>query len=326
MKETPEYIGLIRYKGKPLKDGYFDARKSAQALLGFDEALRFFVGKQDSELSKIDYEIPVRIRKGTWEALIPQDIATYIKPVLILIATAYAASAAGKMAQNDFKNVGFVSLFKKAIQAMQWVLKIGKHLGSLTKQSLKQSYEKMKFRKNNTEIGIQNNDGEYLYVPKMFLDYIEHMPANILDKLASLVTEKIELEVVVYDEKKDVSESLGMTHKNIFCPEVEELILPELKHGEEVKLKGHVTRGNEPQNSIGLFYKDHILTCIPKEGSIVRFKSSLYVESEIIGVITREDKFGKITEKKPKIKFSELKPLERDISEKPQPGLFDDKG
>jgi len=78
MADPVEYIGFIRYEGKPLEQGYFDTRKSAKVLLGFDRALRFFVAQQDAELAKSDYPIPVRIRGGSWEALIPHSIAHWI--------------------------------------------------------------------------------------------------------------------------------------------------------------------------------------------------------------------------------------------------------
>ena len=43
MTQQAEYIGLIRYRGKSLKKGYLDARKSAEVLIGFDESLRYFI-------------------------------------------------------------------------------------------------------------------------------------------------------------------------------------------------------------------------------------------------------------------------------------------
>jgi hypothetical protein len=317
MPKSSEYIGFIRYRGKPLEQGYLDARKSAEALLGFDESLRYFIGTQNNELSKVDYEIPVLIRNGSWIAQIPQDIAVYIKPALAIIATAYLAGAAKKMAENDFENISIASLFKMAIQGIQWTLKIGKHLGYLSKQT----FENIKWR--GTEIGIPNDKGEYLYVPKMFLDFFEKMPANLLSKLASLVTEDIKLEVGVRQNNKDEVESLEVIHKSIFCPDSEKLVFPELEHGKEVKLTGLVTRGNENTNTIGFRYRDHILTCYPQDGSIVRFKSGLFIQCEIVGVVTRKNELGEIVELKPKIIVSNLIPPKPDNPENIQYGLFD---
>jgi hypothetical protein len=320
MENSCEYIGMIRYEGEPLKQGYLDARKSAEALLGFDESLRYFISKQDSELSKVDYEIPVQIRKGSWEALIPHDIAVYIKPAVAIITTAYLASAAKKIAENDFRNASISALFKKSMQAIQFMIKIGKHQGSL----LKRKFDNLRWRNGNREIGIPNEKGEYLFVPKIFLDYYEQIPSNILRKLASIVTKDIKLDVVVHQDNKDEIESLELSHKNIFCPDVVELLFPELKHGETVKLSGLVTRGNENTNSVGFQYKGHILTCYPKDGSVVRFKPALYLKSEIIGTVTRENEFGEFTENKPKIIFTDLTPSESDNTKESLPGLFND--
>ena len=38
-----KYIGYLKYSGKSVEDGLMDARKSAEALLGFDEVLRYFI-------------------------------------------------------------------------------------------------------------------------------------------------------------------------------------------------------------------------------------------------------------------------------------------
>ncbi|MGA2323802.1 MAG: hypothetical protein ABSG22_08145 [Sedimentisphaerales bacterium] len=320
MAKHTEYIGLIRYKGEPLKEGYLDARKSAEVLIGFDESLRYFIGKQDTELSKIDYEIPVKIQKGSWEALIPHDAAFWLRTALGIATAAYLTTAATKMAEKDFENASITVLFKKSMQAIQWVIRIGKHQGSL----LKRKFDNLRWQSGTQEIGIPNDKGEYLFVPKIFLDYFEQIPATILRKLASIVTEDIKLEVVVHQDDEDVVESLEFTHKRIFCPDAEELLFPELKHGDVVKLSGLVTRGNENTNSIGFLYQGHILTCYPKDGSVVRFKPALYLNSEIIGTITRENEFGELTENKPKIIFTDLKPLEPDNPKESPPGLFDD--
>ena len=66
-----EYIGYLKYEGTLVKEGLLDARKADQALLGFDEAIRFYVGQQSPLLRDQDFEIPVRFRKGSWEPLIP---------------------------------------------------------------------------------------------------------------------------------------------------------------------------------------------------------------------------------------------------------------
>lgn len=106
MNEKEEYIGCLKYTGKLVEEGLLDARKSAQALLGFDEAIRFFAIKQSPELQKIDFEFPVRVKKGSWEIAIPASIGEWIQTGAGFAATAYAAKAAQKMAERDFVRLG----------------------------------------------------------------------------------------------------------------------------------------------------------------------------------------------------------------------------
>jgi hypothetical protein len=37
-----ESLAFVKYEGELVKDGYMDAKKSADALLGFDEVVRYF--------------------------------------------------------------------------------------------------------------------------------------------------------------------------------------------------------------------------------------------------------------------------------------------
>ena len=62
-----EYLGYFKYEGSLVESGYMDARKSAEALIGIDEVLRHFLFQQDKTLQEKEIEIPIRIRKGSWE-------------------------------------------------------------------------------------------------------------------------------------------------------------------------------------------------------------------------------------------------------------------
>jgi hypothetical protein len=84
------------------------------------------------------------------------------------------------------------------------------------------------------------------------------------------------------------------------------VLFPELKHGMNVVLDGEVTRGNETTNSIGFRYNDHILTAYPKTGSVVRYKSTLFLKAKIFGTISRVDELGKIAANRPKIIFDDI--------------------
>jgi len=92
------------------------------------------------------------------------------------------------------------------------------------------------------------------------------------------------------------------------------MLFPELKHGQVVALKGEVTKGNEISNTMGLSYQGHILTMLPKSGSIVEFKPSLFLKCRVHGLISRSDDKGKLDATKPKIIFSNIEPIENDIS------------
>ena len=178
--EEEKYIGYIKYEGKLVKEGLMDARKQAKALLGFDSALRYFIGKQAPDFRNLDFEIPVRIKKGSWELLIPETVADWGQAGLGLVVTAYFAKAAQKMAEKDFSDFGITDLFKNAIAALQWFVKIGTHMKSLTVSPFKNT----KFTDDNTSVGIQNSEGEYLYVPKNMLDLYYSCNPKLLEKLA----------------------------------------------------------------------------------------------------------------------------------------------
>ena len=87
------YLGYIKYDGMLVENGLMDGRKQAQAIIGLDEALRYFISKQVPELRNLDFEIPFRIQKGSWEALIPETAATWAQAGLGIVATAYFTKA-----------------------------------------------------------------------------------------------------------------------------------------------------------------------------------------------------------------------------------------
>ena len=304
-------IGYLKYSGKLVEEGALDARKSAQALLGFDEAVRFFVRQQAPELAEANYEFPVRVVQGSWVISIPHDIIDLMKIAGGIVVTNYLAHAAGKMADNDFKDASLKEVFRNALSAIQWMMKIGKHLGTL---GIKK-FERPKFRNDNSEIGIQNPKGEYLYVPKFYYDLYIAAGSKLLAKISELIEEERTLIIGVVKDGKNVEEQISKQSRYIFTQEETEsddVVLPELEHGKKVRLEGEVTRGNEKTNNIGFQYRDHILTCEPESGSVVRFKPSLFLKARISGTVSRLDEFGRIAARRPKIIFKKIEPLEPD--------------
>lgn len=289
-----DQIGFVKYSGKLVDEGYMDARKSAQALLGLDEAVRFYVYQQDPEKKIEEFEFPVKVKKGSWEIVIGA------------IVLAYGVKAAQKMAEKDFKDVGLTDLIKTALKAIQWVIKIGKHLGDITIKK----FENVKFKSNNELIGIRNSEGEYLYIPRKYLEFYISTNPSLLKKLCGLVEDERTLSIGVMDGTDIEEVSVTTKYRRVFTREsdVEDtLVLPELLHGQDVVLEAEVTRGNETSNTIGIRYGGHIITGYPIHGSIVKFKPSLFLNSKVYGQVSRDAE-----SKRPRILVSRVEPLQSD--------------
>lgn len=63
-------VGFVKYDGKEVTPGILDAGMAGMALTGLDDLLRYFNSKQSIDLAKLDYEVPVKIREGSWEAVV----------------------------------------------------------------------------------------------------------------------------------------------------------------------------------------------------------------------------------------------------------------
>jgi hypothetical protein len=298
-----EYVGYLRYHGDLVKDGYLDARKAATALIGLDEVLRYFIHQESPTFREIDFEIPVKIEKGSWLAYIPSTIQDWLLAGGGIAATAYFTTAAKKLAENDFKEIGIKDLFKKAFLGIYWVIKLGTHLKTLKKSK----FDNVKFQNNNTEVGIMNENNEILFLPVEYLDFYINCPDSLFSKISEIIEPERELEIGINDF--DDSAKINITDKGIFYKkrdEDEEIVLPELKHGDYIEIEGHVTRGNENSNTIGFLYANHILTCSPREGSIIKYKPILFSNVIIKGFVDRLDKDGFFKEKKPRIEIIDM--------------------
>lgn len=308
--DTEQYIGYIKYDGELVKEGLMDARKQAQALIGFDTALRYFIAKQSPELQNLDFEIPLRIKKGSWELLIPETVGGWIQAGLGVVATAYFTKAAQQMAENDFKEKSIKDIFIKSVEAVKWFAKIGKHMGDTTIRK----FQNVKFKNNNELIGIRNEQGEYLYIPKEFLDLYTSTNPDLLSDIAENIEEGRNLTIGTYEDNDKDEVTIYKKQKHIFCPpeaeEEEDILFPELIHGDNVVLDGEVTRENKTSNSMGFKYQGHILTAYPQSGSIVAYKSILFLKCRLYGTINRLDEKGFISSRRPKIFISHIEALE----------------
>ena len=310
--EQEEYIGYIKYEGRLVEEGLMDARKQAQALLGFDSALRYFIGKQAPAFRNLDFEIPGRVRKGSWEALIPATVAGWVQAGLGVVATAYFSKAAQKMAEKDFSDFGIKDLFRNSLEALKWFVKIGKHMGDVAIRY----FENTKFTDDSALVGIRNDKGEYLYVPKKIFDIYVSCNPKLLEKLAENIDDGRELAIgtIVDGEVDEVS--INVNERTIFYKDESELdedvLFPELVHGDDVVLEGEVTRENKTSNSMGFKYQDHILTAYPEAGRIVPYKPLLFLKCRLYGTVNRLDEKGRIAARRPKLIFTRLEPLEVD--------------
>jgi hypothetical protein len=108
-----EYLAYIKYEGKLVENGYLDARKSAEILIGIDEVIRFFLFQENKSSAKLEIEIPIRIKKGSWMAILPPDLTTWIVTAIGAGITAYGATALNTIAKNDFKEITSKDVGKK---------------------------------------------------------------------------------------------------------------------------------------------------------------------------------------------------------------------
>ncbi|GHA66180.1 hypothetical protein [Pontibacter akesuensis] len=309
--EATEAFAYIKYEGELVRDGFLDARKAGEALLGIDEALRFFISHEDPSLQLVDFEIPVRVRKGSWETIFLENFdALLLKTAVTWGATKYFGTALEEIAKNDFKELGFKDIFKSAFKAMTWVIKLAKHLGSLANKKL----DHFEFT-GDGKVAVENNEGETLAVPAQYLKLFAACPNDLFSKLARVIEDEREL-VIGYKDKDDsnfVRVKLGK--KFIFIPNEDEseILFPELVHNSYVELSGHVSRGNENSNTLGFLYQDHVLTCYPSEGNIKSFKGALFTNAIVKGYVDRLDKkTGELIEKRPRIRFLEVVSTEPD--------------
>nr|WP_299173324.1 hypothetical protein [uncultured Allomuricauda sp.] len=307
-----EYLAHIKYQGKLVKDGFLDARKSAEIMLGIDEVVRFFILQDKKESAKLELEIPIRVEKGSWMAILPPDLTVWILTAIGAGVTSYAATALNTIAKNDFKDVSSKDIGKWIVKGLKWTIEITKHL---KKKKVKQfPNAKLKLEEGIQMVGILNEKGEILYVPKEYLELYTKVPDKLLDNLTKHIEPERELEIDFSEPNRGDNDDtgtpakVGFEQKSLFYEEIaeEDILFPELKHGRYIELDGHLTRGNEKTNTLGFEYENHILTCVPFEGSIRTEKQTLFTNCTIKGYIDRVAKDGTFKAKRPMIRYLEI--------------------
>ena len=307
-----EYIGYLKYSGNTVKDGLLDARKSAEALLGFDEVFRYFITQEEPELKNVNFEVPVRIQKGSWEIIID------------ILIVAYLYNTVKKAATDGLFQTGIaqdIKLIKpKIIEAIKCMLSIVKMRIHIGKSEMPRDH--IRFRSNNEEVGIPNDDEEYLWIPTKHFKIAEGCPNTLFSKSVSIIEAERILEIGVNEDGRLEKVSITEKEKHIFYSEDNDgdILFPELEHGQKVELEGTITRENEATNTLGFRYEEHVLICWPSNGKLSDFKSKILSQREermfpehakITGTIERPYNKEGPQQKKPQIIFDDITPIEK---------------
>lgn len=310
--EQEKYLGYIKYDGELVESGLMDARRQAKALLAYDGAIRELISKQAPDLKHIDFEIPMRVQKGSWEALVPETVAGWAQAGLGVVATAYFSKAASKMAENDFENFGFTSVFQKHLMGSSGL----SVLANTSEKLVKKTFQTSSLKTTTSSLGYLTRKGNTYMVPKPALDLYLDSNSKLLEELARNVAEGRTLKIGTYNDGVKDEVTIGKKDKAIFCKDDNEddeemLVLPELVHGTTVVIEGEVTRENKTSNSLGFKYLGHILTAYPDVGSVVKYKPLLFLRCKLVGIVSRTDEKGQMTAKRPKLIVSHLEALEQ---------------
>lgn len=307
LQHTNNIVGYLKYEGTAVQEGIMGAQEIVSSLSGFHNAIKFYLKKEDPRYENLNFDLPVKVQQGCLE---------FIVPLIKWGAVIYAAGVITQIAQNDFKNITSKDIFLHSLKCIKNVIKIAKHLGSFGNTTFK---TKSSF--GDPFITIYNDAGKEIVVHRDMIDIYLQTPPGLLGKMANTISAERELEVGYIDENQELQkENISLSEKYIFAStEEEDDILPELVHAKNVELIGEITRGNSSTNRLGIKYKEKILTCIPEKGDIRQYKNCIFRKCRIYGIVSREDEFGNITEKKPKIIFYKLIPIDEVPS---TPNLF----
>ncbi|WP_049248414.1 hypothetical protein [Neisseria elongata] len=309
--ENENYVGYLKFYGKNIENGIIQADIAGQALIGFDECIRFFNKKQNPEIILYDYKIPVITEKGSWVVWVLGSMAGMAG----IFGTAYLKKAGEKMAERDFQDIGFSDIFRKSLLALKNLVDLIKH----KKGNINWGNEDFHIEQKNDSffVSIKNESGESILIPIEQLEWFKNIPKKSLEKIVQGVMVGQSLSIGVRNENENFdSTSITNEEKSLFLSseedEQEEVIFPELVHGETTQLEGKLVRGNEKTNSLGFEYKGVILNCHPTKGSIRQYKSSLFLKCKIYCYINRHEKSDLILDKKPTLHIERVEPLESD--------------
>lgn len=305
-----EGVGYIKFVGSAVEDGAIGADAAGNSLLALDELIRYFNRQQSKGFSSLPYEITVKTHKGSWEVVVLGGIGIF--------AAAYIKKAAERMAENDFAELGFKDVLRKSVDALRKLVELAKH----TKGKLDFSSPDLSWRVADGTVGVQNDQGEILYIPLEYFQWYTGISSNLLKKLTGPIQDNRSL-IIASEHHGQVEQTIITTSDKAYfghetASNEEEFLFPELEHGQLVELEGRLTRGNENTNSIGFEYRGHVLNCVPETGSIIQFKPALFLRCRVVATVTRLLKQHTEAERRPTLILKYVIPLESDD----QLGLF----
>lgn len=313
--EKFEDLGFVKYSGESLVSGVIDAGSAGSALVGLDEAVRFFNSQQSPDFSHLQYDIPVQTRVGSWEAILVASSTA----VVAAFALGYAKKAGEKLAENDFKDIGLKDALKKSMAALQTLAKLIKH----TRRARGWDQVRVEPSSGQETVLVANEQGEELPVPLEYFRWYQQVPPRLLSRMTSVVRSDRVLTIGVVKATGTDEVTIVEGEKLLFdqLPEdefEEDILFPELAHGANVQLEGRLIRGSEASNSVGLEYMGHVINCIPVQGSVRQYKPALFLLCKVEGRITRHAKNRFVLDRRPTLIVDRVVPLEADG----QVGLF----
>ncbi|MGE4438959.1 hypothetical protein [Achromobacter sp.] len=311
-----EEVGSIKYTGDPLRAGVIDARSAGSALLGLDEAIRFFNTQQSPELAEIEYDIPVQTRVGSWEAVLLAGIGA-AGTIGATFALSYAKKAGEKMAENDFKDIGLKTVLSKSMSAIVTLVRLIKH----TEKSHDWSASRIEPSFSSPAVVVVDELGREMPVPLEFYRWYQKIPSGLLSKMTVAIRPDRRLTIASFSDGEVHAVHLVASEKALFdnegvSEEDGDVLFPELRHGDNVALEGRLIRGSEKTNTVGLEYQGHVINCIPSSGSIRKYKRALFLRCRVEGMIVRHSKSSYVADRRPKIIVDRVVPLQAERQRK----------
>ena len=321
-KEHKELFGYIKFDG--IQDGVIETRKLKKILDGLDESFNHilkleFDGNDEIDFNKFDFTIRVKEGSLVIDLIVPVVIGGIMTGAGVF-ALSYLKKVGEKLAENDVADKTSLEIIsgikEKVFDTFHKILKIEKHL-----KGEKKKIKTGKFKNDNHDIEIINDENLVEIVSVKELTIYKKIPNKVFSKIISEVDKNNNLDIVkiLPNNKKDI---VRITEKekgyfDIIDDNDEDIILPELKHNDEVELEGKITKINETWKTLGFEYKGYILVLKPFKKTLLPYKEKIIANGDKIltramikGVVTRLGTDGKISEKKPKIIFSEIEKID----------------